>query len=103
MKMSCVAGCAVAALVSASGAAFAPWTTDIDANTVVSALTGDQGTPLSAAGPDGTTWVFHTDNSSGTYKYPLQRLDASGALMFSPPVDVSPLRSSSSTSTVDLY
>jgi hypothetical protein len=103
MKMSCVAGCAVAALVCASGAAFAQWTTDIDANTVVSALTGDQGTPLSAPGPDGSTWIFHTDSSSGTYKHSLQRLDASGALMFSPPVDVSPTRVNSATFTVDLY
>ena len=103
MNIKRVTGCAVAALVVASGAAFGQWTTDIDANTVVSALTGDQGTPLSAAGPDGTTWIFHTDNSSGTYKHSLQRLDASGALTFSPPVDVSPTRVNSATFTVDLY
>ncbi|MEZ4740169.1 MAG: hypothetical protein R2818_12650 [Flavobacteriales bacterium] len=56
----------------------AQWTTP-DLNTAVSATTGvGAATPLSAPGPDGSTYACWFENSTGAYVLKMQRLDADG-------------------------
>ncbi len=60
----------------------AQWTTP-DVNTPMSATTGvGAATPLSAAGPDGSTYACWFENSSGGYVLKMQRLDADGNAMW---------------------
>lgn len=93
-----------AAFILASAApAFAQWTSDTSQNVPVRVASGDQGVPLVAAGPGGSTWIAHTDNSFAPgYKYVIQRLDAAGFPQFAGPVVLSPNRTSTSTQTYDM-
>lgn len=57
----------------------AQWTTDVSMNTTVRAVNaGEAATPLTAEGPDGSTYVSWFENGSGEYQLRMQRLDAQG-------------------------
>lgn len=62
----------------------AQWTTP-DQNTPVSDVTGvGAATPLSAAGPEGSTYATWFENATGQYVLKMQRLDVDGNTMWSP-------------------
>lgn len=57
----------------------AQWTTDVSVNTTVRSVnTGEATTPLTAEGPDGSTYVSWFENPFGQYQLRMQRLDAGG-------------------------
>lgn len=63
----------------ASLSAQAQWTTDVSVNTTVRAVTsGEAAVPLTAEGPNGSTYICWFDNESGSYQLRMQRLDAGG-------------------------
>lgn len=60
-------------------AAQAQWTSDVSVNTTVRAVAaGEATTPLTAEGPDGSTYVAWFENEGGEYQLRMQRLDAGG-------------------------
>ncbi|MBL7983520.1 MAG: hypothetical protein JNM91_00915, partial [Flavobacteriales bacterium] len=62
----------------------AQWTTP-DLNTAVSATSGaGAATPLSAPGPDGSTYVTWFENATGAYVLKMQRLDVDGQALWAP-------------------
>ncbi len=59
--------------------ASAQWTSEISVNTTVRAVnTGEAATPLTADGPDGSTFISWFENGSGAYELHMQRLDVDG-------------------------
>jgi hypothetical protein len=62
----------------------AQWTTP-DLNTAVSATSGaGASTPLSAPGPDGSSYVTWFENATGAYVLKMQRLDVDGQALWAP-------------------
>ncbi len=94
--------CAASLVVlSVSMSAFAQWSTDpVNAN-VVAGSANDEGVPLVVAAPGGETWVSFAE-SSGGYKYSIQRVDADGNNVFETPVVLSPNRTNTATFTYDM-
>lgn len=61
----------------------AQWTTDLNANTTVRAMTtGEANSPMVADGPEGSTYVSWFENPGGNYNLHMQRLDAGGNLLW---------------------
>lgn len=57
----------------------AQWTTDVNVNTAVRTVAnGEASTPLTAEGPNGSTYICWFENESGSYQLRMQRLDAAG-------------------------
>jgi hypothetical protein len=100
----CFSVVAAGLALACGGAARAQWTSDPSVNTMVAGGGGDQGTPISALGTDGSVWIALTDSGpGGGYKHAVQRLDTNGNTMFAGNgVLVSPTRTNTATFVFDM-
>lgn len=88
-------------LVLMPATALGQWTSDPTANTIVADGAGDQGIPIVLPIADGSTWVVHTDNAAGGYKYAIQKLTGTGTRAFAQSIVLSPTRTNSATFLID--
>lgn len=63
---------------------FSQWSTNPAVNNAICVLSGEQAIPKIATCPNGDTYIGYYSNESGNYNVRLQRLDATGNILWAP-------------------